>query len=282
MMALLRSVFWWLARHATHARYRVRVVGGEKLRGALRADAGHAQPSGLHRPAAGDGPPPAPRRAAAGRGRDDVPHAAALYPLLAVGQRPGGAQPAGSRAGEARQQTLAMIDAIVAGLGRGESFLLYPAGRAAAAGHRGARGRPRRRRNPRPLPAGQRRAGPHAAASGAACSATRRPAVRPRLGRCLLRALGWLAANLLVFAPRRNVTMTVEVIDRRNLPGLGREKLNRYPGRVVQPRRPEPRPSSSPTTACSARGSSSFPAWRPAGTSIPARSSRPRSGPSTS
>ena len=50
----------------------------------------------------------------------------------------------------------------------------------------------------------------------------------PNLGRCALRAIGWMTANLFFFAPRRDVTMTVEVVDRRNLPGLSRDKLNRY------------------------------------------------------
>lgn len=35
-----------------------------------------------------------------------------------------------------------------------------------------------------------------------------------------------MLANLIFFAPRRNVTMTVEVVDRADLPGLEREKLN--------------------------------------------------------
>jgi long-chain-fatty-acid--[acyl-carrier-protein] ligase len=37
-----------------------------------------------------------------------------------------------------------------------------------------------------------------------------------------------MATNLLLLAPRREVTMTVEVLDRGSLPGLGRETLNRY------------------------------------------------------
>ena len=32
MLPLLRVLFWWLARHASHVRYRVRVVGEDKLR----------------------------------------------------------------------------------------------------------------------------------------------------------------------------------------------------------------------------------------------------------
>ncbi len=41
-------------------------------------------------------------------------------------------------------------------------------------------------------------------------------------------ALGWVFAALFVFLPRRNVTMTVERIDRRDLPGITRDKLNPF------------------------------------------------------
>jgi len=50
----------------------------------------------------------------------------------------------------------------------------------------------------------------------------------PNLIRCLLRGLGWLLASLVFFAPRRKVTMTVEVVDRASLPELSREKLNPF------------------------------------------------------
>jgi long-chain-fatty-acid--[acyl-carrier-protein] ligase len=50
----------------------------------------------------------------------------------------------------------------------------------------------------------------------------------PHLGRCLLRGLGLLLANLVFFAPRRRVTMTVELAESRQLVGLTREQLNRH------------------------------------------------------
>ena len=50
----------------------------------------------------------------------------------------------------------------------------------------------------------------------------------PNLERCVVRALGWVFAALFVFLPRRKVTMTVEQIDRRDLPGITREKLNPF------------------------------------------------------
>ena len=50
----------------------------------------------------------------------------------------------------------------------------------------------------------------------------------PNLERCVVRALGWVFAALFVFLPRRKVTMTVERIDRRDLPGITRDKLNPF------------------------------------------------------
>jgi long-chain-fatty-acid--[acyl-carrier-protein] ligase len=48
----------------------------------------------------------------------------------------------------------------------------------------------------------------------------------PRLGRRLLVGAGWILANLVFFAPRRRVDVTLEPIDRRELPDLRRETLN--------------------------------------------------------
>ena len=48
----------------------------------------------------------------------------------------------------------------------------------------------------------------------------------PDLRGSALRGIGWLFANLLVFMPRRTVDITVEVVDRKNLPGTTREQIN--------------------------------------------------------
>jgi len=50
----------------------------------------------------------------------------------------------------------------------------------------------------------------------------------PQLGRCLPAGVGWLLANLLLFAPRRRVEITVEPVDRGKFPELRRETLNRW------------------------------------------------------
>ncbi len=51
---------------------------------------------------------------------------------------------------------------------------------------------------------------------------------RPDLTRCLLKGIGALAANLVFFAPRRTVRITVQKLDRHTLPELTREKLNPF------------------------------------------------------
>ena len=48
----------------------------------------------------------------------------------------------------------------------------------------------------------------------------------PNLGQNFISSLGVLASNLLFFTPRRRIKMTVEIIDKAQLPGLEREKFN--------------------------------------------------------
>ncbi len=50
----------------------------------------------------------------------------------------------------------------------------------------------------------------------------------PDLGRCFRIGLYWLAANLLLFTPRRRVEITMEPIDRALLPELERDRVNRF------------------------------------------------------
>ena len=127
----------------------------------------------------------------------------------------------------AREQTLAMIDAVVQGLQQGNNFLLYPSGRA------------------------QRRGLERIGAARAAAEILQRcpeanivlvrtrglwgsmfsyarTGESPKLAQCVLRGIGWMLANLLLFAPRREVTITVRRIDRRDLPGVDRERLNPF------------------------------------------------------
>jgi long-chain-fatty-acid--[acyl-carrier-protein] ligase len=128
---------------------------------------------------------------------------------------------------DARQQTLVMIDTIVAGLERGDSFLIYPSGRVQR-GEREELGAARAAaeilaRCPQANVVLVRTRGLWGSRFTFAFSGR-----RPHLGRCVLQGVGWMLANLLFFAPRRKVTMTVEVADPRTLPAADREALNRH------------------------------------------------------
>lgn len=224
MSRLIQAVFWSLARWVLRLRYRVRVVGLQKLR-ELRGPTlvmpnhpgyidpplvlSHLRVNGGIRPVVFSGMYRSP----------------ILYPLMRLVDAlevPDLTQ----HSRGAREQTLTMIDSIIAGVERGESYLIYPSGRA------------------------QRRGREEVGAARAAseilqrCPQANLVLVRtrgiwgsmfsfaqtgkaPRLGRCVLRACGWVFANLLLFAPRREVTVAIEVMDRCDLPELSREKFNR-------------------------------------------------------
>ena len=150
----------------------------------------------------------------------------ALYPIMqAVGAFE--VPDLGEHSRDAREQTLGMIDSVVEGIQRGGSFLIYPSGR---------------------IQRGDREV--IGAARAASDILQRCPDVNvvlvrtrgvwgsmfsfaqtgrlPNLGKCSLRGLAWMAANLLFFAPRRDVTMTVEVAERSKLPIGDRAELNEY------------------------------------------------------
>ena len=128
----------------------------------------------------------------------------------------------------ARDQVAPLIDTVVAGLNRGEKFLIYPSGRVERNGLEQI---------------GSTRAVPDILARrpdttlvlvrtvGAWGSMTTYAVTgkEPSLPEKFIAALGILAANLLFFTPRRPIKITIEVLnpDRlRQLPGLTREKLN--------------------------------------------------------
>jgi long-chain-fatty-acid--[acyl-carrier-protein] ligase len=225
MTRLARALFWSLIRFLTHWRYRVRVIGGEKLRDlrgptlVLPNHPGYIDPPLLlsHlRIAHGIRP-----TVFSGIYRMPV-----LYPLVRLVDALE-VPDLTEQSRDAREQTLSVIDTIVQGVQRGENYLLYPAGRV------------------------QRQQGEKIGAARAAAEIIERcpqanlvlvrtrgvwgsmfsyarTGQRPNLGRCAMQAIGWMAANLIFFGPRRDVTMTIEVVDRRDLPGPGREKLNPY------------------------------------------------------
>lgn len=225
MLQLLRVLFWRLARRLLRLRYRVEVSGLDGLR-QLRGPTlvmpnhpGYIDPplvlshlqGMLH------------LRPVVFAGIYRIP---VLYPLMRLVDAlevPHLAE----HSHNARQQTLVMIDTIVAGLERGESFLIYPSGRSQR-GEREELGAARAAaeilaRCPQANVVLMRTRGLWGSRFTYAFHGR-----RPHLGRLALQSVGWMLANLLFFAPRRTVTMTVEVADRSTLPEANRDALNRH------------------------------------------------------
>ncbi|NLS91132.1 MAG: AMP-binding protein [Planctomycetaceae bacterium] len=127
----------------------------------------------------------------------------------------------------AHERTLAMIDSVVEGLQRGESFLIYPSGRlrrqqgevigAARATHEILQ------RVPQANVVLVRTQGVWGSMFSYA-----RTGNDPLLGRRVIQTILWMIANLLFFAPRRNVHIHLEVVPRDRLPSQDRDRLNRF------------------------------------------------------
>lgn len=225
ILSLLQSLFWSVAGWLLRLRYRVRVEGGEQLRD-LRGPTlvmpnhpgyidpplvlSHVRIPGGIRPVVFEGMYRRP----------------ALYPLMRLVNALE-VPDLSEHSHGAREQTLTMIDTIVAGIGRGESFLIYPSGRT-------------QRREREQLGAARAAAEiiercPQAnlvlvrtrGVWGSMFSFARTGAP-PHLARCVWRACAWMLASLLFFAPRRQITITIERLDRKALPGQGREQLNPF------------------------------------------------------
>jgi acyl-CoA synthetase (AMP-forming)/AMP-acid ligase II/1-acyl-sn-glycerol-3-phosphate acyltransferase/acyl carrier protein len=224
-MKFVRACYWLLIRFLTRFRYRVRVEGLEKLRDLKGPTLVMPNHPGLIDP-----PLVLSNVRIPGGMRPIVTTSmyrmAALYPLMRLVNAvevPDLAE----QSRDAREQTLAMIETVAAGLNRGENFLIYPAGRT-------------ERRGKEDIGATRAVADLLARCPQANIVLVRTRGVwgsiftfaytgqLPDLGRCFLRGLGWVFAALFFFLPRRKVTMTVERIDRRDLPGITRDKLNPF------------------------------------------------------
>ena len=225
MLPFLRNLFWWLSRHLLRLRYRVNVTGLDalrKVRGPTLVMPNH--PGYID-------PPLVLAHLQNGLKLRPVVYAGiyrlpALLPLMRLVDALEVPELA-EHSQDARQQTLVLIDAIVAGLQRGESFLLYPSGKTQR-GSREELGAARAAaeildRCPQASVALVRTRGLWGSMFTFA-----RTGQRPHLGRCALKTIGWMAANLLFFAPRRRVEVTVEVADRGALPTGNRDALNRH------------------------------------------------------
>ncbi len=228
-MQWLRACFWMLIRFLTRFRYRVRVEGLEKLRDLRGPTLVMPNHPGLIDPplVLSNVRIPGGMRPIVTTSMYRKP---LLYPLMRLVNAVEVPEMA-EQSRDAREQTLTMIDTVVAGLNRGENFLIYPAGRTERRGIEEI-GATRAVANllercPQANVVLVRTRGVWGSIFTMAYTGD-----HPNLERCVVRALGWVFAALFVFLPRRNVTMTVELIDRRDLPdpegAPTREKLNPF------------------------------------------------------
>jgi len=125
----------------------------------------------------------------------------------------------------AREQIEPLINTVVAGLDRGEKFLIYPSGRVERNGLEvigSTRAVPDiLTQRPDTTIVLVRTVGVWGSMTTYAFTGK-----EPSLPEKFVKALGILAANFIFFTPRRRVKMTVEIVDPKTLPGLNREKLN--------------------------------------------------------
>lgn len=225
MLRLLQALGWWVTRWLLHRRYAVQVEGLDALRGlsgptlVLPNHPGYIDP------------PLVLSHVRLGQAvRPVVTHSMyrnpVLYPFMRLVQALE-VPDLSAHSLSARDRTLAMIDAVVAGLERGECFLIYPSGHV--------------------LRSGQEMVGAARTAAEvlARCPQANVVLVRtrglwgsrfsyartgraPNLLQSALRGLVWIAAGLVFFVPRRRVVMTVELISRERLPTANRETLNPF------------------------------------------------------
>lgn len=225
MKSLMKSAIIFCTRLLLKLRYRVEVRGAEKIRnleGPTMVFPNH--------PAYIDPPlilthiyPGQPLRPLVYSGSYRNP---ILYPIMRIGDAlevPDLKQ----HSKDSHTETLQVIDRVVEGLAEGHSFLLYPSGRL--------------QRGSREVVGGNR----SAYEIVKQCPDCNIVLVRtrgvwgsefscagnghlPPLGRTILRGFLWGIASLFLFAPRRRVTMTVELVDRNDLPLEDRFAFNRF------------------------------------------------------
>ncbi|HEV2947546.1 MAG TPA: AMP-binding protein [Gemmataceae bacterium] len=139
---------------------------------------------------------------------------------------------------EARMRTEQAIAEVIAGLRRGENFLIWPAGHAERDGQEHLGGARAAADILRAVPGATvilaRTRGVWGSSFSYAFTGH-----SPPLGRRLLQGAGLLLANLILFMPRRKVHITFERIRRDQLPELRRETLNPWLENWYNPDGPE-------------------------------------------
>ena len=225
MRRFLQRALWLFLRIGFSFRYRVRVIGGERLKGLEGATlvmpnhTAYVDPplieSQLHRWFPGCLRPIS----------ESLSYRNLLfYPLMRLINALE-VPDLSEQSGGAAKRAYAMIDSVVEGVNRGESFLLYPAGRLQRTGRKLL---VRHERRPRSSGEPRKSTSCWSAYEGFGgsrfgCARTGQSAL---LGKQVLAGVGIVLANLAVFMPRRKVTITVEIIPPDSLPELKRETLN--------------------------------------------------------
>ncbi len=226
-MNLLRRLLCWLLRGILSLRYRVRITGLEQARQLARQSPGRTLVLPNH-PALVDPQivfanlwPILRMRPLVHAGNFKNPFMYLLGKLINALKIPDLDQTSAA----ARSQAEASVNAVIEGLQRDENFILWPSGRL--------------RRGPVEVLGGARaltdilRAVPDArivlvrmrglwgSRFGHAYTGT-----SPKLFGNMFAGLGWILASLIFFMLRRQVDVTIEVLDRSKLPELRRESIN--------------------------------------------------------
>jgi long-chain-fatty-acid--[acyl-carrier-protein] ligase len=222
-MIVLRWLMWLVAWLILPRRYRVRVHGWDQLKGLkgptlfLPSHPAHVDPMLILLTFW----PRFKIRPMLGEGMFQNPF---FYPLMKVvnAVRVPDLQRASA---EALERTEKAIQDVIAGLQRGENFVMWPAGRVERRGYEVLGGASALARILQAAPTVNmvmiRTRGLWGSSFSYAYTG-QAPAFVTRL----LRGAGCLLASLFVFMPRRPVDMTVRVVDRKELPELDRTKLN--------------------------------------------------------
>ena len=225
MLNAIRYLLWMVATVTLSLRYRVRVTGLEKVRGMKHAlilpnHPGYVDPLLVLKTLF---PSLRPRPLLLGSMFHN-PLIFWLPKVLDAVEIP----ELGEASAAARETTAQSLAAIIAGLKSGRNHVLWPSGRVYRTAGRESLGAARSvaevlRADPEVNLILVRTRGvwgsmfSYAYTGGA-----------PNLAMMLLKGAGILLANLIFFAPRRRIEITIEPIDRSALPGTTREKINPF------------------------------------------------------
>ena len=228
----LARIFWAIARPLIHLRYRVTVDGLESLRGidgpllVLPNHPAYVDPPTVlsHLPSA------RPLRPLVFSGVYRLPFLRPLMWLVDAFEVPD----LSAQSRQAAAKTKELVDAVVARINAGDSFLIYPSGRLQR-GNREVVGSARAvheivTRCPELTVVLVRTRGLWG--SMFSCAREGKP---PALGGAIAAAAGWLAAGLLFFLPRRPVHIHLEAVPRERLPTGSREEFNAFLERWYNP-----------------------------------------------